>query len=368
MAEQDWLTPATAPGPSPYYNVAADPGIPTSAYELRPLSLGELLDRTFSLFRSRFWLFAGIAAVSSAVNLVMNVVQLIVQHFSRHNVSAVTLIVSSVTTLLVLAVYFLAYSITQAATIHAMSEVYLGRETTIGGSLRATAGRWYVYAAIALWQWWSFVWVPILLIFPGAIFAALVPSMAVLGGLLIFAGIFGGLVFGLVMYLRNSLAIQATVVEVLKVRKSMRRSKDLASGAKWRIFVIGLLSFALYLVVLAMQSPLLYLILMAARKGSEAIGAQAGLMAISFLGSTVISPVVLIGLSLVYFDQRVRKEAFDVAVLLGETTAVDFGAAAYVVEPPPANAFPPDSATHETARFESPPPDAPRATTDDPVL
>jgi len=359
MAEQDWLTPATAPGPSPYYNVAPDPGVPTSAYELRPLSLGELLDRTFSLFRSRFWLFAGIAAVSSAVNLVMNIIQLTAQHFSRQNVAAVA-IVTGITTLLVLAVYFLAYSITQAATVHAMSEVYLGRETTIGASLRATAGRWYVYAAIALWQWWSFVWVPFLLIIPGAVLTALFP---VLGALLMFAGIFGGFIFGTISILRNSLAVQATVVEALTVRKSMRRSKDLASGAKWRIFVVGLLSFGLYMVVFAVQSPLLYLVLMAARKGSEAIGAQAGLMALNFIGTTVISPVALIGLSLVYFDQRVRKEAFDVAVLLGESTVADFGAPANVVEQP----LPPDVSSYDTTPIQPPPPDAPRATTDDPV-
>ena len=31
--------------------------------ELRPLSLGELLDRTFSYYRSHFWVFVGIMAV-----------------------------------------------------------------------------------------------------------------------------------------------------------------------------------------------------------------------------------------------------------------------------------------------------------------
>ena len=35
--------------------------------ELRPLSLGELLDRTFSYYRSHFWLFVGIMAISTAV-------------------------------------------------------------------------------------------------------------------------------------------------------------------------------------------------------------------------------------------------------------------------------------------------------------
>ena len=36
-------------------------------YELRPLSLGEILDRTFTLYRKRFWLFAGLAVVSASV-------------------------------------------------------------------------------------------------------------------------------------------------------------------------------------------------------------------------------------------------------------------------------------------------------------
>ncbi|HEV2350884.1 MAG TPA: hypothetical protein VG028_13675 [Terriglobia bacterium] len=30
--------------------------------ELRPLSIGELLDRTFSYYRRNFWLFVGIVA------------------------------------------------------------------------------------------------------------------------------------------------------------------------------------------------------------------------------------------------------------------------------------------------------------------
>ena len=39
------------------------------ATELRPLALGELLDRTFRLYRNHFWLFAGIMLVPSAVSI-----------------------------------------------------------------------------------------------------------------------------------------------------------------------------------------------------------------------------------------------------------------------------------------------------------
>ncbi|MGH9811917.1 MAG: hypothetical protein ACRD4T_02160, partial [Candidatus Acidiferrales bacterium] len=35
----------------------------TAPIDLRPLSLGELLDRTFSLYRNHFWLFVGITAI-----------------------------------------------------------------------------------------------------------------------------------------------------------------------------------------------------------------------------------------------------------------------------------------------------------------
>ena len=36
----------------------------------------------------------------------------------------------------------------------------------------------------------------------------------------------------------------------------------------------------------------------------------------TFVSHTVVAPVALIGLTLVYFDQRVRKEALDLELLL----------------------------------------------------
>jgi len=39
------------------------------ATELRPLTLGELLDRTFQLYRNYFWLFVGIMAIPSAFSV-----------------------------------------------------------------------------------------------------------------------------------------------------------------------------------------------------------------------------------------------------------------------------------------------------------
>ena len=45
-----------------------------SSADLRPLSLGELLDRTFTLYRNHFWLFVGIMAVPQLLILAIGLV------------------------------------------------------------------------------------------------------------------------------------------------------------------------------------------------------------------------------------------------------------------------------------------------------
>jgi len=221
--------------------------------------------------------------------------------------------------------FFLAYSVTQAATVFAVGEVYLGRVTTIEESLRATVGRWLAYVGIGFWQLGSFIWLPMLMIVPAAILITLLPKnpgMLMLGGFLMLAGILGGSVVGIILLLRNMLAVPAAVVEKLKVRASMRRSKVLAAGTKGRLFVVGLISYCLYLIVGVLQAPLAMLVFFALKKGQESVAAQAGILVIGFLGHSVVTPVAMIGFTLVYFDQRVRKEAFDIAVLLGEDQPV----------------------------------------------
>jgi hypothetical protein len=321
VEQQVWLAQPT---------LTSAPGILSSLppmYDLRPLTTGEVLDRTFSVYRSRFWLFAGIAAVSGVVQVAAAAAQMVFQHFSMHRPKFGKLDATNITIMVIAnLLFFFAYSVTQAATVFAVSEIYLGRATSIAESLRATVGRWYAYIAIALWQLGSMIWLPTLLIAPAFAMITLIPGrstgMAVMGGLLIFLGATGGIVGGIIFLLRNSMAVPAAVVERLKIRASMRRSKVLTSGAKGKLFLVGLISSCLYMVVGVLQAPLAFMVGMATIKGKESIGGQAGVLLIGFLGHSLVTPVAMIGFTLVYFDQRVRKEAFDIAVLLGEDAPV----------------------------------------------
>ena len=327
MTPQDWESPNGfyAAGGGPGYERAgssASPGSSETAavYGLRPLSTGEVLDRAFAIYRANFWLFAGLASLAGAFSLVLSAVQMVVHHvvLLHQGIRLATIeqqMSGGVTGILLLPVEAVVY----AASVFALCEVYLGRGTTAKAALQATIGRWLRYVGIALWQGWSAVWIFLLVAIPGLLLMTLGARSGVglvaLGGLVLFAGVVGGGVYGVIAYIRNSLAIPAALMEQTGVRASMRRSKTLAAGTKGRIFVVLLIAFALYMVAGAIDAPMLFLI--ARTPFQEHVIAQGAVLLIGFVSHTLISPVALIGLTLVYFDQRVRLEAFDLVMLMG---------------------------------------------------
>jgi hypothetical protein len=155
----------------------------------------------------------------------------------------------------------------------------------------------------------------------------------VAAGVLIFLGMTGGIAYGIIAGLRNSVGIQAAVIEQLSVRTAMRRSKVLTSGAKGRIFVVLLIGWCLVMVAGIVQMPLSLIIVHGLLSGERHIAAQAGILLVNFLAHVLVSPVVLIGLSLVYFDQRVRQEALDLLLMLGGSVGAG-GASVSAAMPP----------------------------------
>ena len=321
MSEQDsgsssygfgYAAPAVPPAPAKAQ--------PVAMYELRPLSTGEILDRTFSLYRRRFWLYCGLAALAAALSTVLQLCRFIILGVPGRGGSAQdpkTLIVGGLATMVTLVLYLLAYSITQAATISAVSSVYLGHDTSMGKALKVVRHKWWRYILIALWQGWSATWVFLLLFFPAIILMGLnVSGLAGLGVVLVFLSL-GGLVYGVIAYIRNSLAVPASVFEGLKVRTAMRRSKTLAAGRKGSIFLLMVLLYVLSLVAGGLQIPVVILLL-SSEPGKRFLG-QGMSLAAAFVTNSLIGPVGAIALCLFYFDQRVRKEGFDIEALMDPT-------------------------------------------------
>lgn len=330
MAEQAWF-PSNGTGFDGSESGFAPPPPPLvqakSRYELRPLTTGELLDRTFHLYRSNFWMFVGLASIAAGVNALTTLLKLVYQHyfgtFALAGVAGPAASAGGVTKSLLFlvvllassALYFAVYAVTQAATTSAVSSIYLGDATSMRLAFNAVIGRWARFFGISLWQLWSAGWIFLMLIVPAIAIPALgIQSKMWIAGLLFFAAFLSS-IYGVIAYLRNSFAVPAAVMEDLGVRKAMRRSKVLTAGSKGRVFLLFLFLMALYFVVLAIQSPLMILIVQTKGK-SQLLLSQAFGMFIGFIASAVIGPVGAIGLCLFYIDQRIRKEGFDIEFLI----------------------------------------------------
>lgn len=341
--QQPWLRPERAvdqPQPDGFATAAL--------YELRPLSLGEVLDRTFALYRSRFWLFAGITAVSASVQVVVQAISLATSHRMMRQLTitpgtlAPTFNLRQIAgaqlgTWIAALVFVLVAAIANAATTLALGEVYLNRPASAKQALSIAFKRWYRWIGIGLWQAGSMLWIFVLAMAASLLligFGARLHNTAltVIGGIIAVLAVLGGLPAGVVLYLRNCLAIPAAMIEKLTIPAAMRRSKALAAGTKGRIFVVLLITGVLYLVVGVLESPASIFILMAPTQ--QHYLAQAITLLVSFLGHMVVAPIGLIGLTLLYFDQRVRKEALDLQLLLENTSSAS-GIAADPVTPAP---------------------------------
>ena len=296
----------------------------TSGYDLRPLSTGEVLDRTFQLYRSRFALFASLAALPAAVNFVGGVLQLLFAGAQPGGSRAQTIatstrpLIAGGITVAALLVYFAFYGITQAATTWAVAEIYLGRPASVRTAWRAAAAHWFRYVLVTLRQYWSILWWPVLaiLVFAFALaFAARTPGVVV--G--IFSFLFGlqilvSCVYAVYAAIRVSLAVPASVIESLTANSAVRRSMDLLVQRKGRIFLMWLMVVAMSMIVGVVLSPLTFLAL--AAHGAERYILQMVQLTGTFLSSMLIGPIAAIALCLFYFDERVRHEGFDIEFLM----------------------------------------------------
>lgn len=313
-SEQSWAaSESLAPAPS--------------GYDLRPLSTGEILDRTFQLYRSHFALFASLAALPAAVRFLTGVLQLLLLpraqtlRNGQHVLAGRWPLISVGSSILFLLVYFVFYGITQAATTWAVAEIYLGRAASVRAAWLAAMARWFRYVLVTLRQYWSIGWWPLLSFAVFGIAVTLIPGRGrdagvFLGVIAFLLGlqIFASFIYAIWAALKVSLAVPASVIESLGANAAVRRSIGLLPERKGRIFLLGLLVYAMTIVVSMVLLPLAFIALRA--HGVERYLLQMLQLIGSFFSSMLVGPVAAIALCLFYFDERVRHEGFDVEFLM----------------------------------------------------
>src|SRR5260370_12606692 len=72
MADHDWLNGSNS-GIHPPSEEIYSRSQPILRHELRPLTTGEILDRTFFLYRSNFWLYVGLASIAAGASALASI-------------------------------------------------------------------------------------------------------------------------------------------------------------------------------------------------------------------------------------------------------------------------------------------------------
>jgi hypothetical protein len=247
--------------------------------DLRPLSLGELLDRSFFLYRKNFILFVGIMALPHLVLLAFQLAGVGVQRLEGATAGLLWTVGTYILTLGVTAA-------AQGATVIAVSRVHLDRPTSISESFAGIKGRIVSLALIMIGY-----------------------------GIAVGIGFLLLIVPGVILGLMWALTIPVAVLEDKGLRDSVNRSAELTKGHRGRVFVIYLLFCVLiYAIYMAWMFPVMLMAGLSAR-AHPTVGLpfwiQIAMPVGSFLSQCLAGPLMTIGLSLLYYDERIRKEAFD---------------------------------------------------------
>ena len=296
---------------------------------LRPLSLGEILDRTAQLYRSNFLVFAGIFSIYASVGLILNLAQIGLGAVIRrgHMPQGISwpVIAAGVMEWTIL---LLLLGAGIAAINRAVAWVYLGEPATIRRAYASTLPRfgrylWLMTVTSAL------AWLPFALAYSGyvlyvfvyvrpkGVFAhpntgvdaqAMIVVLATIGFLLL---IFLAFVYGVLMSLRYALAVPACVIEDLTARNAIRRSVSLSKGARGRIFVLFLLIAVIKLGLVGITQAS-FIVMVFKNHGEVAPWVSAISQVLAFFTNTFIGPIGGTGVALFYYDQRIRKEGYDI--------------------------------------------------------
>jgi glycerophosphoryl diester phosphodiesterase family protein len=318
--------------------------------DMKPLSLGELLDRTFTVYRNHFWTFVGIMALPEVIVVIASIG---IQQVLRPVVLAPSGTATPAQTMaqfqqlmgtffltfgILFLVTYVLYTIALGATTFAVSDVYLGRFATIATSYSKVTPRigallglnLVIFLALFACYLGTAIFVGIV-----AVASAVVsPVLGVVGAIIGFALGIAAIIW---LFLGFSVSAPALLLEHSGVFQALKRSLELVRRNRGRVFVVlFLMTMMTYIVIIVFQIPFFIISAMMAAKSQAVPLWLSGISSIvGGVGAALSTPLLMVALALFYYDVRVRKEAFDLQVMVANLDVQPVGIAPGGAPPPP---------------------------------
>ncbi len=274
----------------------------TAIPAMQPMSFTDILDGMFTLYRSHFRLFLGIAIVYLVVGFCIDQIYmyLIMERGMEANIAL---------SFFYLFVTFLLSLLVGGGLIYASAHAFLKRDITAGDALKQTLQRFLsLFGSAFLWILTAF-----------GLFITII-----------------GIPFSIYFGVRWGLYSLPVLFEKTSATKALKRSTELVKGTWWRVFGIMLAIFLITLMIGFILQTSFWVIFNSVAGptvAEEAVEEPSLLETIRLfflptprdIGwtlytirifvtqciSTLLMPIGSIGSALLYFDMRIRKEAYD---------------------------------------------------------
>jgi len=295
----------------------------SEAPQLQARSVTDIIDAAFSLYRRNFALFAGVVAVLGVPQtLITMLVAAVTPHpapilpagsgpssryFTEYLSTAATSSAASGADGLIGVLFG---AIITLALARAIAARYLGEPVTVLGAYRSLGfrpvGRLIlagIFAVVA-------GGLALAILIGVGILVIVVLNQVALAAAVIFGIVYFLALFALIIYVSISVVFLPQVIALAgggPVR-SFPRSWLLIRGYWWRVFGCVLL---LSLITSILTGIVGTILIFAIAFGSPVLAA-----AISGVVGILLQPIQLTGMTLLYFDQRIRKEGFDLELAL----------------------------------------------------
>lgn len=287
---------------------------------LRPMGISDLIDTVFSIYRRSFGLLVLVVAVvqvpyqiiSWLLGLGIRPEPRFLTHFRGHKLDKAQLHQLfawlgpslGLRLLVLILLLVVAFPLETAAFTKVVADRYQGRRTSLGQAYEFATGRWLALVGLGLLILGLIVGGLVVLVLVAVLLAALLHG---LGGLLDFLIVVAAVIFGFVAYVRVVLSAPVLVLEHVGPADALRRSWDLTRGGAWRAFGV-LLVLTIMVGIAGFLAGLLINAGASAGGGLTSPGGHAVELLGAIVVQSILAPFVAVGLVLLYFDFRLRKE------------------------------------------------------------
>lgn len=280
---------------------------------IRPMSFGEILDGSLTLYRRNFGVFLRLALASLIVPVLL-VGYFIFFMMERAMLSIMMMHLDPMLVLMFILVfvsYIVGTLMMTAGTIRVISDSYLDRPTSFGQAIGLGVSKIVPLFFVGLAKG---VLLSVLAGIVGigvAVAAPMIAAAGTGGTLIVIAGAIVGV--WLCIWVAAAYGVTTPVVVLERLGSSFEafgRSWHLTSGSRGRVVGLFIVATLVFNVV-----PQLLVQLVATFVMKVSPPAGLGLMIASYVLPIILFPAISCVVTLMYYDLRVRREAFDLQML-----------------------------------------------------